>query len=130
MLFFPLAILAYSLSYSFLPRFSNLLSLPNSSIYSLRLVGVSLLHSDLTRVGGVQCDYSWHRIYLIGNGGSGFGIDFRLRKIARQRYSPRQYRTTGEVRCSEHTQSWTDNERPDMGLSITHSGRMWTLYEV
>ena len=130
MLLFPLAILAHSLSFYFLFRIANPFSLHNSSIYSLRFVRVSWLHYDLTCVGRVRCDYSWHRIYLVGNGGSGFGIDFRLQKIVWLRYSQRQYRATREVRCSGHTQSRTDNERSDIGLSITHLGRIWTCYKV
>ena len=100
------------------------------------LWGVSWLHSDLTRVGGVRCDYSWHRIYLVGNGGSGFGsgsgfgTDFRLQMIAWPQYSPRQYRATGEVRFARQTQSRINSEWPDMGLLITYSGRIWTHYEV
>ena len=93
-----LAVPALSLSFplNFLLHIANHpLSSLNSTIYSLRLVGVSWLHSGLTRVGGVQCDYSWNEIYPIGNGGSGIGTDFYLQKIARQRYSPRQYEPLG-----------------------------------
>ena len=109
-----------------LPLFPSLLS----PIYSLRFVGVSWLHSGLTPVGRVRCDYSWHGIYPIGNGGSGIGTDFYLQKIIRQKYSPRQYQATGEVCCFGHTHSQTNHKWPDMGLSITHSKTIWTYYGV
>ena len=130
---FPNSPNSLSLSLSLLPflsRIPNPLSLLNSSIYNLRFVGFSWLYFGLTRVGGVRCDYSWHGIYLVGNGGSGFGIDFRLQKIAQQRYSLRQYWAIGEVCCSEHAQSQIDHKQPDMDLSITHLKLMWIYYEV
>ena len=77
-----------SLSFSLFSPFF-FLELPTPILYSILLFiawglwGVSWLHSGLTRVGGVRCDYSWHGIYLIGNGGSGFGTDFHIQKITR-----------------------------------------------
>ena len=130
---FPNSPNSLSLALSLLPFLSkipNPLSLLNSSIYNLRFVGFSWLYFGLTRVGGVRCDYSWHGIYLVGNGGSGFGIDFRLQKIAQQQYSLRQYWAIGEVCCSEHAQSQIDHKQPDMDLSITHLKLMWIYYEV
>ena len=103
---------------------------PLSPIYSLRFVGVSWLHSGLTPVGRVRCDYSWHGIYPIGNGGSGIGTDFYLQKIIRQKYSPRQYQATGEVCCFGHTHSQTNHKWSDMALSIMHSKTIWTYYGV
>ena len=64
------------------------------------------------------------------NGGSGIEIDFRHQKIARQRYSPRQYLAIGEVCCFRYTHSRTDHKWPDMGLSIMHSKTIWTYYGV
>ena len=87
----------------FLPRINHLFSLLRSSIYSLRLVGCPWLASSLTRVGGVQFDYSWQGICSIGNSGNGIGTYFCLQKIAWQQYSLRQYRAAEGMGCSEQT---------------------------
>ena len=124
----------YQLCFSFYslfpPKIPNLHSSLNSTIYRLRLMEVSWLHSGLTRVGGVQCDYSWPRISPIRNSGNGIGTNFRLQKIAQQRYFLRQYRAAGDMGCSKWTYSQASHNGPNMGLSIMHPKMIRTYYKI
>ena len=66
---------------------------------------------------GSNFDYSWQGMCSIGNNGNGIGISSCLQKIARQQYSPRQYRAARDMGCFKQTH-WLD-----MGSSIMHPKR-------